>query len=798
MTKIKIFSAVLCWCLVFSIIRTSPAFLFRINTVFAESSNEEQLNYDCEVDFFPTTLNQSDIDSCNYESTLVDNISTIHSSSAEICQSILADEMFSIQATVVDGEEVFSANEYYDFSKQSRYQIAEWAWSIGAITEAEAIMCMCELILNKNFYNIRCLENVIERIQEYSNENPLSVDLNTKVSDTLDFLSNSTLSISSDAIFTNTNFIIHYDSTVNTYAEAQAVGNYFNVVRNNYLEMGFVSPIFEKGKDRYHVFLDPAPYPDNAETAATTSKTNISGNTCSSYITIWNFTTLNDTVRQCIGHEYFHAIQNAYNHQSGWFKEGCANWGAIVSTGMSTFCDGWLNGYIGSTTPMPELSGYETFVLPLTIQKKYGGVSTIKSIYERYHDYLSTSLDLQSLRNMISEGMANNGYNAGFDNAYRSMAGFLYNPSLWFSDVHSGSSVWRNRSITTLPIDSSSGSFTFTETLDYLTSQYYQIQAPDTEVCMVNVDVTFSSSDGRIQWYRSQKEGHNIGYPSTISNKATYADSSLGRFVNYSGFVLSNLGNSDSVTCTVTITLIPQDEHFTFAGTGANFSNSRYAERKLYLIEKEYADYTITFLTAGTKLVQTFGALDTELELYDSNGTLIDSSDDDGYNTNALLSFYTSANSTYKIRVKFHRATTVGWVRLGITPAFAVKENDVDSMTKYKDILNLSGTNWTWTSYAQNNYTRVITFSPTVTGTYKIELTSIFDNYLYVIDPRSSNLIVSNIDYNDDSNGLNAAITRTLIENVPYLIIYSQWNLSASFTNLDEGDDIVVKMYKTA
>ncbi len=209
------------------------------------------------------------------------------------------------------------------------------------------------------------------------------------------------------------------------------------------------------------------------------------------------------------------------------------------------------------------------------------------------------------------------------------------------------------------------------------------------------------------------------------------------------------------------------------------------------------ADYTVTFTTAGTKLIQTFGDLDTELELYNSNGTLIASSDDEGYNTNAFLNLYTPANSTYRIRVKFHRTTTFGWVRLAITPAFTVWDTGLDSIAKYGDIRNFTGVSCNWHSYAQNNRTKVITFTPSTTGTYAIELESIFDNYLYVIDPRSSNKIVSDVDYNDDGGGnLQAKITRKLEKGVPYLIIYSQWNLSASFTNYDEGDDVIVKINK--
>lgn len=288
--------------------------------------------------------------------------------------------------------------------------------------------------------------------------------------------------------------------------------------------------------------------------------------------------------------------------------------------------------------------------------------------------------------------MAECGYNYGFEYAYEAMVGFLYNPNVWYGE-YGYEKAWGSPAKNVKTISSENGSLTFSTTLKYLTSQYFQIEIPSDAFCMVEVDVDFSNANGRLTQYRKQQEGHNICYPNTIDNHATYADGSLGRFVIYSGFVLSNLGNSDDVVCTVTIKLTTQDEHFTFAGTGSSFYNSRYAERRTYLIEKEYADYTVTFTTASTKLIQTFGDLDTELEIYNSNGTLIASSDDEGYNTNAFLSLYTAANSTYRIRVKFHRDTTVGWVRLAITPAFTVWATGLDSIAKYGDIYNITGVN---------------------------------------------------------------------------------------------------------
>lgn len=54
-----------------------------------------------------------------------------------------------------------------------------------------------------------------------------------------------------------------------------------------------------------------------------------------------------------------------------------------------------------------------------------------------------------------------------------------------------------------------------------------------------------------------------------------------------------------------------------------------------------------------------------------------------------------------------------------------------------------------------------------------------FDTYLYVIDPRSTEFIVSGTDYNDDAGeSLNAMLSRQLETNVPYFVIYSGYNLS--------------------
>ncbi len=115
----------------------------------------------------------------------------------------------------------------------------------------------------------------------------------------------------------------------------------------------------------------------------------------------------------------------------------------------------------------------------------------------------------------------------------------------------------------------------------------------------------------------------------------------------------------------------------------------------------------------------------------------------------------------------------------------------------YEDIYNINTyTGFTWYDYGTQYYTHLVTYTPPSSGSYTISLESEFDNYLYVFDPRSSELMKPGIDYNDDSNGYNASITRNLEAGVPYLIITCQYDPSSAFENLDEGDDLILRISK--
>ena len=225
------------------------------------------------------------------------------------------------------------------------------------------------------------------------------------------------------------------------------------------------------------------------------------------------------------------------------------------------------------------------------------------------------------------------------------------------------------------------------------------------------------------------------------------------------------------------------------------FSNrEKYIEKVITLNPKQYYDFEVTFSTSGIKIFQTFGLMDTSMTLYLGENVL-KSSNNEGYSTNSLMNYYVSANTTYKIRVQSNEASETIYTKFLIVPAFMIRESSADVINSYEDIRNYYGTNLSLLSYAQNNYVQIFTFTPSVTGNYRIFLETEFDSYLYVIDPRSSSVLVEGTDYDDDGcSEYDGYIWRELTVNVPYLIVFSHYDLSYVFEDLDEGDNVRVRI----
>ncbi len=206
-----------------------------------------------------------------------------------------------------------------------------------------------------------------------------------------------------------------------------------------------------------------------------------------------------------------------------------------------------------------------------------------------------------------------------------------------------------------------------------------------------------------------------------------------------------------------------------------------WSERVL-LGKSETIIYNCVFENEGKRLIQTFGTVDTKIHISDINGNILASNDDGGYSTNALLSYYFEADTIYYIKLELYAYSKVGETLLVMTPATGLVDGSVSQIDEYEDIHNETGrATFSYVTSTQHKKTKVITYTPQLQYDYEIEISSEYDTYIYVIDPRSSVPLRSGHEYDDDSGeNMNPKVEKYLEANIPYLIIYSAYNLSST------------------
>ncbi|MCH5351481.1 MAG: hypothetical protein J1F39_05900 [Clostridiales bacterium] len=637
-----------------------------------EDINKNNLRVDNAVESgIQDFIDVDDIESPFENLTIPSNcVINVYSSTQTILDSILSEAEFTIEGTISSNAGTFNINDYYDFADSNKFQIAEWAHKVGLISYEEKTEIYCDLLLEKKFNNVICLESIIDEIRVYSDtvdDIPFQDKLNAAVDPRSVFFYDESIAsvdivaLSNELNYSSANFKIYYDASSIILADAIRVANFFESIRIKYYNMGFNYPKLEPSQSLYRVYLDPN---SNGNTLGTTTKVNVSGNTCASYIYLYNFHSLNDQVRATIAHEYFHAIQNSYNHQSGWFKEACASWGAINTCDVYTNTLGWIMDFIANSTSisMHSLSGYDAVVFPLTIQRNYGGTDAILSIYKEYNKY-SADIVFSSLTMVVSDGILHNGYSCNFSDAYKSMSAFLINPRVWLNSVIDTTKLFGVTPVKrrlTIATQSLNGS------LDSFASTYLEIELPSgVSAGNVKMDVTFSSANGSIQTYTVDKNGeHQILYPKTSATGICNIErTDIGNEINTLIFVLSNTDFNSSITYTANISYSACNDVISFE------SNTRYVEEMCYISDGSYKEYSVNFATSGYKTMQLFSPFYTRIRLYSASGSLLASDSMSGYMTAGFICYKVDANTNYKIRVSGYETTINGYLKLSIIPA---------------------------------------------------------------------------------------------------------------------------------
>ena len=224
--------------------------------------------------------------------------------------------------------------------------------------------------------------------------------------------------------------------------------------------------------------------------------------------------------------------------------------------------------------------------------------------------------------------------------------------------------------------------------------------------------------------------------------------------------------------------------------------DSRYNEFPMGIASKETRTFNITFSRSGTKVLQTFGSVDTIMELYDNNNDIITEDDDSGSGTNSYILFYAQANVTYKVIIYLYDNMKYGATKLSITNSFNDQIPGHGPMNTFSDIFDIIHENFNWYTYVGEHYSSLLRIVPPTRGRYQLDAISEFDNYMYIIDPRSG-FPIRNCDYNDDGGeDTNSRIVKDLNAGTNYLVVYSQYYPAGSFANYDTGDDLLFQLRK--
>ena len=498
----------------------------------------------------------------NQLSSFEDYSLEVDSTSNELIKTLLYEEIFTMEGDVDVHNCKKRIEEKYDFSNMSKYDIAEWLYIKGLISYRQKIECFCDLILKRDFSNTLCIEGILDQLQNYSNEDMNGVsrtrNLTPSIHKKIEAIFNLSYnkyntthltSISQEKLYNSKNFQFHYDSSMTMESAVESTAFYFEAVRQKFIDLGFSQPRLDMFNSKYQIFLD-SKQAEDSNVLASTVKLLDGMNTCSSYMVIYNFSGFDDDLKETIVHEYFHAIQNAYNHQSGWFKEACANWATTVICKAYPNTQRWINHFIFNSTgiSLPSTSGYGAVLFPITIEVDYGGIESIIAIYKEYNNF-APDIPFTTLKKVVTKGIQNCGNSGDFDYIYRTMVSQLINTRHWYKEKMDDKveNPWTN--VKPIDIFSVSKPNTISRNLEYFSSHYYQITIPSNFTHSIRTNVQFKGTGGAVQIYQKDNEGnHQISYINSSFNDAYTIDiDDVGNTIKELVIIVSNTNDGESI-----------------------------------------------------------------------------------------------------------------------------------------------------------------------------------------------------------------------------------------------------------
>lgn len=433
-------------------------------------------------------------------------------SSDEFLSRLVSSESFSLEGLLIEGKQVTNFDNNSDFSTMSRFEIADWAYQSNLISEAQKIEGYCDLLENRVFENVVCLDSIYSEIENYANNNLMSASLNEKISSVLEVSTLQHQNTRTEHFIVVDDIIIHDVENALSDAVLNAIGEYVSSLKTTFESMGFNFPSVQ-GTD-YIISLSTSTTGVSIRTQLFSALTSTTCLVSTHIYGVNNSTTLSNTLRQRIAHGMFHAIQNNYhcNHvhhnessniiyheETIWFREACANWGAWETTRRIDGLD--LNAFINARQGLKANVGGGSMFFPTTISKYYGGAATIVEIYEQLSTVTTSTYNFNTLRNKINAALTARGYtNVTFADVYIEMRARLVAPVLYYGDVSTSLDYNSNNYVIPISYEPAFDEDSLYET--QLTSFKYGA-ADDVVDSVLKIDIELAGDEGAIvqYWY---------------------------------------------------------------------------------------------------------------------------------------------------------------------------------------------------------------------------------------------------------------------------------------------------------
>lgn len=456
----------------------------------------------------------------------------------------------------VSGFDNFTFSKHFNLSELSSLEKVEFYANTNMITEKEKIEKYCDLVETGDFVAGSCINQVLNDITSYAITNKKTLS-SAEYSRLVRSSSRPNIDDYPNKV-ENNYFIIHYQNNI-TQQQATAIAQLFLNHRNNLMSLGFRVPL----PDQYYHLIGLSE--EQAAVAAPNTKINVfvtgdesgesygatwginkNGNTYESIIAIYNihngtyiepstFTNAAET----IAHEYFHAVQNAYNGNyaidAKWFFEACATWYSIYMDNAKNITN-QINRYFTfgkfKNAIYTDEEVYAKSLFPLTIDIAYGGTNTIKFAYQYLATLLTGEYNFNSIKSAVDYAISANNRIGTFNDVFKTFSIYNTNPNYYY--------------ITRIPFEDEAEGIRYewnnTNYLPYYSNQsfapystlYFKISPPLTDhIYTVNGSITLTNSfsSGSISVAKICKTSagtYNFSYITANNKTFSISESALG------------------------------------------------------------------------------------------------------------------------------------------------------------------------------------------------------------------------------------------------------------------------------